>query len=649
MCSRDLRRGGRDSPRARAMPESPPLYAYVLDADDDLAEELDIRTRVAARQLATARVLDAAAGECDLGPWFRAVGHGPGLLILDGLLAVDTRIGDRTVDRARRVGRPAPADGAPRPTSCSSAPRRGGRCVRRGSRCSTRSSRERVLPWPQIAQALLRRAERRTDDLDVAAGDLLPAAARGAADAAALAPRRPLGPRRAGRHPPVAAAHAPPARPARRRPSGRRSRTRSPGWRSAGLVTGAPGTGTSTASSTSTSSSLIERTARPDASIARRTTQSRSATDAHEHCRSPSSGSPSGLGCDGDSIAMTAATNPSLEDLLRGSLPGDAADHPLQPGARVRDRRRVHARVVRRRGGQARPVHPRAGGLGAERGDQRRRALGRDGRRPRDRAADPHQHLDRPPRAAGRGRARARHVRRLRRDPGDAEQPDRRDGPRATTWAPAGRRGSASRSSTCPAARSSPTTSPRRCSAWCCTWRGIGPPIELDAQGRPVGIFGRTVHESCNRAGFAEQGEFSKQPRRRRCLVKLGCSGPVVKLQRADPGLGERGRRLPERRRHLHGLHDARASPTSSCRSWSPTAGARIYARTARFAHGPLVKALRERKMRRTFDVEPRVAAPGEGAHERVQAVAAALVPAPPPGAHPEEDGAAGRRPLASA
>src|ERR1700684_4194337 len=30
----------------------------------------------------------------------------------------------------------------------------------------------------------------------------------------------------------------------------------------------------------------------------------------------------SGLGCDGDSIAMTAARNPSLEDLLRGCLPG---------------------------------------------------------------------------------------------------------------------------------------------------------------------------------------------------------------------------------------------------------------------------------------------------------------------------------------
>src|SRR5918911_3724396 len=29
-----------------------------------------------------------------------------------------------------------------------------------------------------------------------------------------------------------------------------------------------------------------------------------------------------GLGCDGDTIAMTAATNPSIEDLVLGTLPG---------------------------------------------------------------------------------------------------------------------------------------------------------------------------------------------------------------------------------------------------------------------------------------------------------------------------------------
>ena len=43
-----------------------------------------------------------------------------------------------------------------------------------------------------------------------------------------------------------------------------------------------------------------------------------------------------------------------------------------------------------------------------------------------------------------------------------------------------------------------------------------------------------------------------------------------------------------------------------------PTAGATLYARTARFAHGPLVKQLRERRMRRNFDVEPEWRRPGE-------------------------------------
>ena len=56
---------------------------------------------------------------------------------------------------------------------------------------------------------------------------------------------------------------------------------------------------------------------------------------------------------------------------------------------------------------------------------------------------------------------------------------------------------------------------------------GLGPPLELDEQGRPVSIFGRTVHEGCNRAGFAD-GQFSKGHGDGRCLVKLGCSGPVV-------------------------------------------------------------------------------------------------------------------------
>ena len=59
---------------------------------------------------------------------------------------------------------------------------------------------------------------------------------------------------------------------------------------------------------------------------------------------------------------------------------------------------------------------------------------------------------------------------------------------------------------------------------------GVEPMLELDEQGRPTWLFGRTVQESCGRAGFAEHGEFASEPGDSRgCLVKLGCKGPVVK------------------------------------------------------------------------------------------------------------------------
>jgi hypothetical protein len=104
------------------LPESSALYIYLLDADDDLAAEFDVRMLVAARQLATAKVLEVEVGACDLREWFAAVADGPGLIILDGLMAIDARVGSRT------------------PTSCSSEPTPGTRSPRRDSPCSTPSS-----------------------------------------------------------------------------------------------------------------------------------------------------------------------------------------------------------------------------------------------------------------------------------------------------------------------------------------------------------------------------------------------------------------------------------------------------------------------------------------------------------------------------
>ena len=59
---------------------------------------------------------------------------------------------------------------------------------------------------------------------------------------------------------------------------------------------------------------------------------------------------------------------------------------------------------------------------------------------------------------------------------------------------------------------------------------GMAPVPELDEQLRPKWLFGRTVREGCNRAGFVEEGNFATEyGSDHRCLVKLGCKGPVVK------------------------------------------------------------------------------------------------------------------------
>jgi hydrogenase small subunit len=57
---------------------------------------------------------------------------------------------------------------------------------------------------------------------------------------------------------------------------------------------------------------------------------------------------------------------------------------------------------------------------------------------------------------------------------------------------------------------------------------GMAPMIPLDEALRPTWLFGMTVHEGCDRAGFYEQGDFAKAYGSPKCLVKLGCWGPVV-------------------------------------------------------------------------------------------------------------------------
>ena len=58
---------------------------------------------------------------------------------------------------------------------------------------------------------------------------------------------------------------------------------------------------------------------------------------------------------------------------------------------------------------------------------------------------------------------------------------------------------------------------------------GQAPMIPLDDALRPTWLFGQTVHEGCDRAGYYEQGDFATEYGSPKCIVKLGCWGPAVK------------------------------------------------------------------------------------------------------------------------
>src|SRR5688572_8599742 len=57
---------------------------------------------------------------------------------------------------------------------------------------------------------------------------------------------------------------------------------------------------------------------------------------------------------------------------------------------------------------------------------------------------------------------------------------------------------------------------------------GRAPMIPLDAALRPTFLFNATVHELCDRGGYYEQADFAAEYGSPKCIVKIGCWGPVV-------------------------------------------------------------------------------------------------------------------------
>jgi hydrogenase small subunit len=66
--------------------------------------------------------------------------------------------------------------------------------------------------------------------------------------------------------------------------------------------------------------------------------------------------------------------------------------------------------------------------------------------------------------------------------------------------------------------------------------QNLRPLPDFDELGRPVWMFGETVHRHCPKAGYYEEGVFSEKPGDNQCLVEIGCWGPVVQCNIVERG-----------------------------------------------------------------------------------------------------------------
>ncbi len=148
-------------------PQASSSYRYLLDLDDDLAEEFDLRMRVVARQVVTVVVMRRPRGRTRARP----TGSQPPAA---GPACWSSTACSRSTRRSA-TGSPTELVGAgdllqpwePAPTTCSSARASWRALVPSRLALLDAAFAERVRPWPQIAHVLLRRAGRRAGDLNV--------------------------------------------------------------------------------------------------------------------------------------------------------------------------------------------------------------------------------------------------------------------------------------------------------------------------------------------------------------------------------------------------------------------------------------------------------------------------------------------------
>jgi DNA-binding transcriptional ArsR family regulator len=159
-------RSGRGA-RRDAERRPPGRYCYLFDVDDELAGGLDLRMQLVARPLATARVQEVSAGEFDLAPMLTQPQGGLGVLLVDGVVALDVKVGHRTVSELVGGGDLLASWTGDDDVVLLESETFARALVRTRIAILDRDFAERIRPWPQIVQALLRRAVRRTMELNV--------------------------------------------------------------------------------------------------------------------------------------------------------------------------------------------------------------------------------------------------------------------------------------------------------------------------------------------------------------------------------------------------------------------------------------------------------------------------------------------------
>jgi CRP/FNR family cyclic AMP-dependent transcriptional regulator len=150
----------------RPSPKRSGSFHYLLDLDVDLAEALDVRMRLVARPAATAMIFEADVGEVKLAERLAAARAGPGVLVLDGVLAVNVQVGDRVAAELMGPGDLVEAGQEQADDLLACATEWRGLVPTRFAVLDG-GFVQRVRPWPQIMQALLSRVERRARNLNV--------------------------------------------------------------------------------------------------------------------------------------------------------------------------------------------------------------------------------------------------------------------------------------------------------------------------------------------------------------------------------------------------------------------------------------------------------------------------------------------------